>query len=136
MERDADVQEKHIECFAHGWKQEIDVADKIKYYGKRFLNALSESQHMCDRRLRCITTAKHQTDFHKSSNRPVHSALYCTSPKNREFEKTNIDKMLSESITQPAQAEQTSLILRVKDCIGSLRNAAVFSTLDASSGYW
>lgn len=112
-----------------------------------------------------IITTKHQIKLLKPTRRPLHLAPYRIGPKTSKLEKTKIGKMLEENIIEPAQTKWASLIVfapkkdctsriyvdyrkcnvltkrdsysipRTNECIDSLGNTAVFSILDANSGY-
>lgn len=76
---------------------------------------------MWDGRWGLINTAKHRLELLKLVPRPVHSAPYREGPKNHKFEKTEIDKMLDESITEPAQTDWASPIVFASKRNGTLR---------------
>lgn len=112
-----------------------------------------------------INVAKHRIELLKDTDKPIHSAHYRVGRKTSEFEKVKIDKMLAQKVVERAQSEWAPPIvfapkqdgtlrfcvdyrrlnvLTKRDsypirsmgkCIDSFGEAAVFSTIDASSGY-
>lgn len=46
---------------------------------------------------------------------PVHFAPYRAGPKRREFEKAEIDRMLSENVIAPAQVERAAHIVFIPE---------------------
>lgn len=96
---------------------------------------------------------------------PVHSAPYRAGPKTRDSERIDKDKMLGDKIIVPARTEGASSIVfapkndgtarfcvdyytlyvvmtrdsfpisRTRECIDSLKEAIIFSTLDENNGY-
>lgn len=120
---------------------------------------------MWDGHLGRINIAKHRIELEPKSN-PVHLAPYRAGPTVREFQVHEIEKMLSKKVNEPAQTEWVAPIVfapmkdrslrfwlhyrklnnltrrnpypipRMDQCIDSLGEATVFSTLNANSGYW
>lgn len=120
---------------------------------------------MWDGHLGSVSGACHSFRL-KADSQPVQAVPYRAGPKMREHEKAEIDKMLKAKVIEPSTSEWASPIvfapkkdgtlrfcidyrklnaMTIRDsypipwmdeCIDSLRNAAVFSTLDANWGYW
>lgn len=127
---------------------------------------LEQFQSMWDGRLGTIKAAKHRIELTPPNARPIHSVPYRAGPVARTFEKTEIDRLLRMDVIEPAQTEWASPIVfapkkdgslrfsveyrklntvnvrdsypipRMDECIDSLGQATIFTTLDANSGYW
>lgn len=80
MTRHADAQNKNTKRLAYGWRQDIGIADEYKSYQTRFIDLLSEFQHMWDCCLGRVNTAKHQIELLEPSTRLIHSAIYRADP--------------------------------------------------------
>ena len=102
----------------------------------------------------------------KPESEPVFSQPYRAGPKAREIEQEEVSKMLTAGIIEPATTEWASLVVLVPktdgtlrfcvdnrklnaltvkesyplplidECLDTLGDAAIFSTLDCNSGYW
>ena len=112
-----------------------------------------------------ISITEHAIDLVLGA-RPFKSAPYRAGPKARELEEAEIKKQLEVKVIKPAQSEWGAPVLfvpkkcgklrfcvdyrklnsmtkkdayplpRIEECIDSLGDAAIFSTLGANSGYW
>lgn len=113
-----------------------------------------------------IFTVNHGVDPESPTILPIHSVPYHVGPKAREFEKLAIDSILAMNLVKSAQKECASPIVfapkkegplhlcvdyrklnaltihhsyplpRMDECISSLGEAQVFSTLNANIRYW
>ena len=131
-----------------------DVRQLLKKYEKLFDGTLGE-----------INTTKHRIQL-KNDALPVHAQPYRAGPSAREFEHLEVNKMLEHNVIEPAQSEWASPVViapkkdgslrfcvdyrklndltikdsyplpRMDECLDTLGNAKVFTTLDANSGYW
>ena len=81
---------------------------------------LSEFAEMWDGQLGTITAAKHRIDLDPPDSIPIHSVPYRAGPKAREFEKQEIQKMLSMNVIEPAQSEWAAPIVFAPKKDGSL----------------
>jgi hypothetical protein len=123
---------------------------------------LSKHAFMWDGRLGQIESVSHLV---KTTGRPIFQQPYRAGPFFRTAEQTEVNLMLAEDIIEPATSEWSSPVVlvpkrdggmrfcvdyrklnnlmerdvyplpRLDECIGSLGDAVVFSTLDANSGY-
>lgn len=148
------------------WRDTIDLSEEYAAYRAEFITMLEPFPAMWDGHLDLITIATHCIKLDPSNCWPVHAAPYRAGPKTYAVEKDEIDNMLRMNIIEPAQTEWESPVviatkkegtlrfcdkfrklnfdtmrdsyplLRVKECIDSLADARIFSTLDANSGYW
>ena len=112
-----------------------------------------------------INTTEHYIDLLPGA-RPVAQHPYRAGPRAREIEQQEVDKMLQSGVIQPSQSAWAAPVLLVPkpdgsmrfcidyrklnavtvrdsyplpgmdECIDSLGEAAIFSTLDCNSGYW
>lgn len=125
---------------------------------------LFEFETMWERHLDTITTAKHLIELVDPTTPLVRNTSYSAKRNAREFEKTEILMMLENSNVDPAQTKWTSpiifatkkddiplccvdyrklnditkqnlySILWMDECINSLRQATILSTVSANSG--
>lgn len=165
MARHTDALQEDSQQLTHNWPDEVDLSNNYGQYCQQFIDMLSEFEHMWDRHLGRINAAKHRIELNDRNTAPVHSTPYRAGPKTRGFERVKIDKMLVGNIIEPAQTEWASPIVfapkedgtlrfcvdyrklnavtkrdsspipRMEECIESLDQATVFSTLDANSGH-
>jgi len=156
---DADLQDKD-------WKKTVTIAPRYEHMRSRITDMMEEFTSMWDGNLGTISAVKHRIDLDPPDSQPVHSAPYRAGPATRQLEKNEIDKMLGMGVIEPAQTEWASPIVfapkkdgamrfcvdyrrlnamtlrdsypipRMDECIDSLGDANIFTTLDANCGYW
>ena len=133
---------------------------------KRILEMLdSHSEMWTPGKLGEINVTEHQIELVPNS-RAIRSQPYRQGPATREVVAKNIREMIEADVIEPAQSEWASPVVlvpkkdgtlrfcvdyrklnavtvsdtyplpRIDDCIDSLGNATIFTTLDANSGYW
>ena len=147
------------------WKQQIDMGVEDPATRERILDMLGEFEEMWNGRLGRIDAAKHRIQLTPEA-RPVFQAPYRAGQKAREFVKEEVTRMLRDGVIEPSASEWASPIVlaekkdgslrfcvdyrklnavtvrdsypipRMDECIDSLGDATVFTTLDANSGYW
>jgi Reverse transcriptase (RNA-dependent DNA polymerase) len=126
---------------------------------------LEPHHRMWDGRLGTVAARSHRIEVLPGS-KPVHAQPYRAGSHARVAEKTEIDRMLAQQVIEPATCEWASPIAlvpkpggtlrfcvdyrrlnmitvpdtyplpRMDECIDSLGDAVVFTTLDCNSGYW
>ena len=126
---------------------------------------LRKHESMWDGRLGEISVTEHHIDLVPGA-RPVKAHPYRQGLKGRELEDFEIQKQLKEGIIEPAYSEWASPVLfvpkmdgrlrfcidyrklnqltvkdsspnpRMDECIDTLGDATIFTTLNAYSGYW
>ena len=126
---------------------------------------LSKYDHMWNGKLGKISVTEHRIKL-KDDAQPVHLQPYRAGPKAREFEQTEVRRMMEDGVIEHAQSEWASPVVivakkdgslrfcidyrklndltvkdsyplpRIDECLDTLGHAKVFSTLDANSGYW
>ena len=126
---------------------------------------LRPHREMWDGRLEAVSATSHRIDLVPGA-RPVHAQPYRADGRAREVEQEEIEKMLTQGVIEPAISEWASPIVlvpkpdvslrfcvdyrrlnaitvpdtyplpRMDECIDSLGDAAIFTTLDCNSGYW
>ena len=126
---------------------------------------LSEFKEMWNGPLGNIGATKHRVNLKAGAN-PIYQAPYRAGPTAREKEKTEVNRMLRASVIEPATVEWASPAVfvpkkdgtmrfcvdyrklnavtlwdsyplpRMDECIDSLGDATVFTTLDFNGGYW
>ena len=166
MARHFEVKETDGKNEKTDWRTLINFNDEYAEYRDEFISMLEKYESMWDGHIGQITVAKHRIDLVDEGMRPIHAHPYRAGPKRRELEKAELDNMLKEGIAEPATTEWASPIVfapkkdgtlrfcvdyrrlnamtirdsypipRMDECIDSLGNAQVFSTLDANAGYW
>jgi hypothetical protein len=147
------------------WEHEMDEKIKhlptdIRSQASELLSHFSD---LWDGRLGLINAVEHRIPTHGS---PIASQPYRAGPRAREDIDKEVSRMLEADVIEPAESEWASPIVlipkpdgslrfcvdyrklnaitvrdqyalpRLDDCIDSLGEARVFSTLDANSGYW
>lgn len=68
-----------------------------------------------------IGAPKHRIDRTPENSQPIHSVHYCVDPKDREFERMEIGKMLLQRVIKPAKTKQAAPIVFHPKKEGSLR---------------
>lgn len=120
MERQYTVGKTESERLTHNWNEEIQLSDKYSNYRGKFLTFLSKFQSMLDGHLCRITVSKHRIELTPENTQPIRSAPYRTSPKARELEPVEIEKMLSHQLIERAHMKWTALIVIAPNKVGSL----------------
>jgi Reverse transcriptase (RNA-dependent DNA polymerase) len=112
-----------------------------------------------------ISITEHHIQL-QSDAKPVYQPPYRAGVKAREVEKAEVDRMLTAGVIEPAVSEWASPVVlitkpdgsvrfcvdyrklnaltikdsyplpRMDECLDSLGDATIFSTLDCNSGYW
>ena len=144
---------------------DVDLSNVPKRYHARIRAMLSKHAAMWSGKLGEITTTEHVIDL-KPGSRPIAVPPYRAGPKTRELEQAEIDRQLRDGVIEPAQSEWASPVVfapkadgtlrfcvdyrrlnfatvkdsypipRMDECIDSLGDASIFSTLDCNAGYW
>lgn len=146
-------------------KDWLNFSDRYDEYRPKFERVMTWYAGMWDDHLVRISVVMHRMELAPSNARPAHSATYRDGPRQRALAKIKVDKMLEERVIEPAKSEwASSVVLNTKKdgrlpfclyycrldtitvpgtyciplmakCIDSLRQAKIFSTLDANSRY-
>jgi transposase InsO family protein len=147
------------------WREEVALGHLGDKDRARVLDMLSRHRAMWDGHLGTFTATSHRIELVPDA-RPVHCQPYRAGPQARQAETTEVDKMLKAGVIEPATSEWASPVVlvpkpdgslrfcidyrrlnaitvrdtyplpRMDECIDSLGDAVVFSTLDCNSGYW
>ena len=134
-------------------------------YHEEARKVLRRHQEMWNGKLGEIRATEHRIELLPDA-KPHRQMPYRMGHREREFERTEIDKMLKDNVIRASRSEWASPIVlapkgdgslrfcvdyrrvnaasykdsyplpRMDDCIDSLGEAKFFSTLDANSGYW
>ena len=126
---------------------------------------LSKYWTMWDGSLGEISTVTHRIHTDPTA-KPVYQRPYRAGPRAREVEAAEVERMLRAGVIEPAQSEWSSPVVlvpkpdgslrfcvdyrrlnaitirdsyplpRMDECIDSLGDAVIFTTLDCNSGYW
>ena len=147
------------------WQKDVHIGAEDDEVRSEVLEVLSEFKDMWTGRLGKIGPTKHRIGL-KPGSRPIYQAPYRAGLTAREKEKTETDRMLRAGVIEPATAEWATPVVfvpkkdgtmrfcvdyrklyavtvrdsyplpRMDECIDSLGDATVFTTLDCNSGYW
>ena len=140
--------------------------DKVpSVYHERIRALLRRYSDMCSGTLGEINVTEHRIDLIEGA-KPVHAQPYRAGPRQRLLEEQEIERQLAAGVIEPATSPWASPIVfvpkkdgslrfcvdyrrlnavtvrdtyplpRMDECIDSLGEATVFSTLDANWGYW
>ncbi|CAN8076123.1 unnamed protein product [Agarophyton chilense] len=144
---------------------ELDLAHVSEHYRAKIRSMLKKYTSMWNGKLGEISATEHHLDLVPGS-RPISQPPYRAGPRTRQIEEENVSKMLEEGVIEAAQSAWASPVVlvpkpdgslrffidyrklnavtvrdtyplpRMDECIDSLGEANVFTTLDANSGYW
>ena len=147
------------------WQEQVNIGEPGDHLKDQIIDLLSEFKDLWSGRIGRIRATKHRIELTPGAQ-PVHQAPYRAGHKNRDLERKEIEKMLAAGVIEPAQSEWASPVVivpkkggdprfcvdyrklnavtvrdsyplpRMDECIDSLGDARVFTTLDALSGYW
>ena len=126
---------------------------------------LRKHEHLWSGKLGKISAVKHHINLTPGA-RPFKSAPYRAGPKTRELEEFEVKKQLAAGVIEPSNSEWAAPVLfapkkdgrlrfcidyrklntmtikdsyplpRMDECIDTLGDARIFTTLDAFNGYW
>ena len=147
------------------WKDDVDLTHLPSEKRDAIYQLLGKHRHMWDGRLGRVHATEHRIDLNPGS-KPVHAQPYRAGPRAREMETQEVYRMLKAGVIEPASTEWASPVVlvpkpdgtmrfcvdyrklnemtirdtyplpRMDECIDSLGNARIFSTLDCNCGYW
>ena len=147
------------------WHSQVSIGERAEVERPRILEFLDPFQSMWDGHLGEIHHVKHRIEL-KEGAKPVFQPPYRAGPDKREKERAEIQKMLDMDVIEEAECEWASPVVfapkpdgtlrfcvdyrrlnamtvrdsypipRMDECIDSLGDANVFTTLDANCGYW
>ena len=145
--------------------EEVDLSHVDAKYHQSIKKMLHKYNAMWDGSIGEISTVNHHIHL-QPGTRPIAQHPYRAGPRAREAEKAEVDRMLEAGVIEPAQSEWASPIVlvpkpdgslrfcvdyrrlnavtvkdtyplpRMDECIDSLGDANIFTTLDCNSGYW
>ena len=158
------VQKDSTELDVH-WSDMFNIDDAYIEYNDELLSLLEPFEAICDGHLGTVNITQHRIVLEPGA-KPVFQPPYLAGPRQREFEKAEIQKMMEVDVIEPAVSEWAAPIVfapkkdgslrfcidyrrlnavtirdsypipRMDECIDSLGDTQVFSTLDCNSGYW
>ena len=147
------------------WEEHVHIGAEGSTVRSEIMDMLSEFKDMWSGRLGKIGATKHRIEL-KPGARSIYQAPCRAGPIAREKEKTEIDCMLRTGVIEPTSAGWASPVVlvpkkdgtmwfrveyrklnavtvcdsyslpRMDECIESLGDATVFTTLDCNSRYW
>ena len=148
------------------WRKQVDLSHLTDAdLRRRVIDLLDKYSSMWDGTLGTIKATEHRIDL-EDGTQPIRSLPYRQGPQTRKLTMDQIQKQLDAGVIEPCTSEWASPVVfaskkdgsmrfcvdyrrlnmktkadayplpRMDDCIDSLGDAAVFSTLDCNSGYW
>jgi transposase InsO family protein len=147
------------------WKQEVNLTHLSPQLRETVYHRLEEHRRLWDGRLGRVSATSHRIELTPGA-RPVHCQPYRAGPRAREAESKEVERMLKAGVIEPAASEWASPVVlvpksdgsmrfcvdyrklnaitvrdtyplpRMDECIDSLGEAQMFTTLDCNSGYW
>ena len=147
------------------WKEAVQLSHLPEADRAEILGMLEKHRSMWNGRLGQVHSTAHRIDLIPGQT-PVHCQPYRAGPNARALESTEIQRMLQAKVIEPTTSEWASPIVlvakpdgstrfcvdyrrlnaitvrdsyplpRMDECIDSLGDANIFTTLDCNSGYW
>ena len=147
------------------WKEAVQLGHLQDESRVAILDMLAKHRSMWSGRLGQVQSTNHRIDL-IPGQKPVHCQPYRAGPTARAVESAEIERMLKAEVIEPATSEWASPIVlvakpdgstrfcvdyrrlnaitvrdsyplpRMDECIDSLGDAKIFTTLDCNSGYW
>ena len=145
------------------WQNNIDLDHLSEKQKEEVLNMLDRYKEMWSGKLGVLKGTTHRIP---TTGGPVFQAAYRAGPQARQRERDEVERMLEMKVIEPSSAEWANPVVlvrkpdgstrfcvdyrklnaittrdvyplpRMEECIDSLGDATIFSTLDANSGYW
>lgn len=153
------------EAFDEHWTEQVQIDAEYLEYRDDLLALLEPLADMWDGHLGTVNITQHRIESTPDS-KPSTQNVYRSALPQRQMEKETIQKMLEEGFIEPSISEWVAPIVfapkkdsslrlcidyrrlnsvtirdsypipRMDECIDSLGDSQVFSTLDCNSGYW
>ena len=147
------------------WKEEVHLTHLTPQQREYVNQMLGKHRQMWDGHLGRVAATEHRIDLIPGA-KPVHSQPYRAGPRARDIESQEVGRMLKAGVIEPASTEWASPVVlvpkpdgfmrfcvdyrkvnamttrdtyplpRMDECIDSLGDARIFSTLDCNCGYW
>ena len=147
------------------WEEDVHIGAEDSTVRSEIMDMLSEFKDMWSGCLGKIDATKHGIEL-KPGARPIYQAPHRAGPIARQKEKKKMDRMLRAGVIEPTSAGWASSVVfvpkkdgtmrfcveygklnvvtvrdsyplpRMDECMDSLGDATVFTTLDCNSGYW
>jgi Reverse transcriptase (RNA-dependent DNA polymerase) len=147
------------------WRESVDLAHLLPQERTKVFELLKKHRTMWDGHLGKVQSTSHRIELIPGA-KPVHAQPYRAGVRAREAESSEIQRMLKAGVIEPSTSEWASPVVlvpkpdgsmrfcidyrrlnaitvrdsyplpRMDECIDSLGDARVFSTLDCNSGYW
>jgi hypothetical protein len=147
------------------WKDQLDLQHLTEETQSKVTEMLSKFSSMWTGQLGEINITQHRIDLVPDA-KPVYQAPYRAGVKGRKVEKEEVERMLKAGVIEPANSEWASPVVlitkpdgsirfcvdyrklnaltvkdsyplpRMDECLDSLGDSTIFTTLDCNSGYW
>jgi len=147
------------------WIEDLKLEDLKQELRPSIIEMLRKHSVMWSGQLGELSVTTHRIDLQPGA-KPVYQAPYRAGAKAREIEREEVERMLKADVIEPAISEWASPVVlitkkdgsvrfcvdyrklnaltvkdsyplpRMDECLDSLGDAVVFSTLDCNSGYW
>lgn len=147
------------------WMDEADLSHLDEKTFAQLRKLLLDYEDICDGRLGSLKGVEHRIELVKDT-KPIFQQPYRCGIERRKAEEAEVQRMLAAEVIEPSTSEWASPVIlvpkpdgslrfcvdyrklnavtkrdsypmpRMDDCIDSLGNATLFTTLDCNSGYW
>ena len=147
------------------WIQDVNLDHLEVETQHRIQSLLRKHASMWNGELGELSITKHRIDLQENA-KPAYQAPYRAGKQSRDIERQEVDRMLKAGVIEPATSEWASPVIlitkkdgsirfcvdyrklnalivkdsyplpRMDECLDSLGDATIFSTLDCNSGYW
>lgn len=113
------------------WRAKVEISNDHNAGRAKFLNMLSEFQHVWEGHLSRIKAAKHRIKLTSGGDWAFHSAPYRVGPVTRQSEKHETGRMVAVNVFEPAQTECAARIVFEPKKDGTFRFWVDYSQLIA-----
>ena len=147
------------------WIHDVNLDHLEAETQHRIQSLLRKHASMWNGELGELSITKHRIDLQENA-KPAYQAPYRAGKQSRDIERQEVDRMLKAGVIEPATSEWASPVVlitkkdgsirfcvdyrklnaltvkdsyplpRMDECLDSLGDATIFSTLDCNSGYW
>jgi Reverse transcriptase (RNA-dependent DNA polymerase) len=165
LERDPPPLPDLTDVEGYAWQEAVQLGHLNGEERAEILDMLAKRRSMWSGRLGQVQSTNHRIDL-IPGQKPVHCQPYRAGPRARAMESAEIQRMLKAEVIESATSEWASPIVlvakpdgstrfcvdhrrvnaitvrnyyplpRMDECIDSLGDAKIFTTLDCNSGYW
>lgn len=102
------IDEKRLD---HDSLRKSSIGDFYVEFKINFFEILSKFEPVCDRNLATTNIGKHSVQLSPANTKPTHLEIYQPGPKLQEFEKSKMEMVLSDEVTELWNNEWAAQIL-------------------------